>query len=40
MAKVLVVDDDEGMRLTLEHSLKAAGYEVTLAADGVKALAL
>lgn len=40
MARVLVVDDDEGMRLTLERSLKAAGYEVTLAADGVQALEL
>lgn len=34
MARVLVIDDEADMRSFLEETLKAAGYEVALAADG------
>jgi two-component system response regulator MprA len=41
MAKrVLVVDDDLGMRETLAAALELDGYETTLAADGLAALDL
>jgi two-component system, OmpR family, alkaline phosphatase synthesis response regulator PhoP len=36
--RILVVDDEEAIRFGLEESLKAAGYEVTSAADGPDAL--
>ena len=36
--KILVVDDDKMMLETIAHSLKADGYEIITAADGVKAL--
>lgn len=39
MTKVLIVDDDSAMRITLTRILVAAGYDVTVAADGVKGLA-
>ena len=34
MSKILVIDDEESIRLLLEVSLKHKGYEVVLAADG------
>lgn len=36
--KILVVDDDKMMLEAIAHSLKADGYEIITAADGVKAL--
>ncbi len=38
MTRVLVVDDERGLRRALGINLKARGYEVTLAADGQSAL--
>ncbi len=38
--RVLVVDDDSGVRSTLGKMLTAAGYEVILAADGAEATRL
>jgi DNA-binding NtrC family response regulator len=40
MAQILVVDDEEAIRLTLETLLQRRGYEVTTAASGAEALAL
>ncbi|MFI1580143.1 response regulator transcription factor [Embleya sp. NPDC020630] len=37
---VLVVDDDPSIRRALERGLRLAGYHVTLAADGTRALDL
>jgi two-component system response regulator MprA len=37
--EILVVDDDQAVRDSLERSLKYSGYEITTAADGVEALA-
>ena len=37
---VLVADDDEGFRATLEDMLRAAGHAVTTAADGAEAIAI
>ena len=37
--RILVVDDDEGIRLQLSWQLEADGYEVDTAADGASALA-
>src|SRR5271167_263239 len=34
MARILVIDDDPDMRAMLEQTLKSAGHEVILAADG------
>jgi len=34
MARILIIDDDSSLRMTLGEVLKAAGYEVILAADG------
>jgi DNA-binding NtrC family response regulator len=34
MARILVIDDDADMRTLLEHTLRSAGHEVALAADG------
>jgi two-component system, NtrC family, response regulator AtoC len=34
MARILVIDDDPDTRAMLEQTLKHAGYEVILAADG------
>ncbi|HBL23369.1 MAG TPA: sigma-54-dependent Fis family transcriptional regulator, partial [Deltaproteobacteria bacterium] len=36
---VLVVDDDNHMRIALKESLIRAGYNVALAEDGKKAMA-
>jgi two-component system, OmpR family, KDP operon response regulator KdpE len=38
VTRVLVVDDERGLRRALGINLKARGYEVTLAADGQSAL--
>ena len=38
--KMLIVDDDSGMRLTLEGIIEDEGYEVVSAADGYQALEL
>jgi len=38
--KILVVDDDRGVRTSLERALRFEGYEVTTAGDGVAALDL
>ena len=35
---VLVVDDEEGLRLYLQTALEDAGFTVTTAADGLEAL--
>ena len=34
MARILVIDDAADMRTLLEHTLRSAGHEVVLAADG------
>src|SRR5713226_2940794 len=34
MTRILVIDDDPDMRALLEQTLKSAGHEVALAADG------
>jgi len=39
MAKILIVDDDKGIREILEIALFQEGYEVVSAPDGMKALA-
>lgn len=38
MAKILLVDDEEGLRMLLGRQLRRAGHEVCLAEDGVAAL--
>src|SRR5512137_2859782 len=38
MARLLVVDDDEGLRSFLEAALSSEGHDVTLAVDGADAL--
>ena len=38
LGRVLVVDDDEMLRTILGRMLSEAGYDVTLAADGLEAL--
>ena len=38
MKKILVVEDDESLRLLYHDELAKAGYEVILAADGKEAL--
>lgn len=38
--RVLVIDDEEGMRVTLAASLELEGYEVVEARDGIHALEL
>ena len=38
MTRVLIVDDERGLRRALGINLKARGYDVTLAADGKSAL--
>jgi len=38
--RVLVVDDEEGMRQFVDMVLRSAGYETTLAADGDDAMAV
>jgi CheY-like chemotaxis protein len=38
MSKILIIDDDPDIRAVLGWSLKSAGYEVALAADGREGL--
>jgi FixJ family two-component response regulator/outer membrane lipoprotein-sorting protein len=38
MAKIIVIDDEEGMRYVLSNILKKAGYDVVTAVDGKNAL--
>jgi CheY-like chemotaxis protein len=38
--RILVIDDDEGVRMTVEHVLKAAGYQLMIANDGKHAINL
>jgi CheY-like chemotaxis protein len=38
MRRILVVDDEEAIRLLYKEELTDAGYEVELAADGMEAL--
>ena len=38
MAKILVIDDDAGMRRTISRILSHAGHEVTEAADGLEGM--
>ena len=40
MARILVIEDDPGMRDLMEKSLEEAGHEVFLAADGKQGLKL
>lgn len=40
MAKILIVDDDQGMREMLEIMLQKEGYDVTSIGDPVKAVDL
>lgn len=39
MPRILIIDDDEAMRLTLSRTLREAGYEVATAADGAAGIA-
>ena len=38
MGRILLVDDDEGMRLMVARILRSAGHIVTLATDGAECL--
>lgn len=38
MSKILLVDDEEGIRLILGRQLKRAGHEITQASDGMEAV--
>ncbi|MCX5728981.1 MAG: hypothetical protein NTZ28_09115 [Nitrospirae bacterium] len=40
MATILIIDDDDLIRVLLRSALEAAGYEVTEAANGRQGLAL
>jgi DNA-binding response OmpR family regulator len=40
MSRILVVDDDIDLRLTMQEMLQAEGYEVSVAADGAQGIAL
>ncbi len=40
MARILVIDDDEMVRFTLDHILKSGGHEVVAAASGGEGLRL
>jgi CheY-like chemotaxis protein len=40
MTRILLIDDEEQVRLTLTALLQAAGYEVVAAADGQEGLSL
>lgn len=39
MKTILIIDDDEVVRLELQRALKGAGFEVALAVDGTDGLA-
>jgi CheY-like chemotaxis protein len=36
--RILVVDDDDGVRVAVAHILRAAGYRIALACDGKEAM--
>ena len=38
MPRILVIDDDPDMRAMLDQTLKSAGFEPLLAADGIEAM--
>lgn len=38
MARILVVDDDAGIREVLDFALRKAGFEVVMAANGIEAM--
>jgi CheY-like chemotaxis protein len=38
MQRILIVEDEDGIRLTLRDYLKMRGYEVLVASDGVGAI--
>ena len=38
MEKILIVDDEEGMRLAMSEALKRAGYITETSVDGISAL--
>src|SRR5258706_8011614 len=38
MKKIVVVDDEQSVRLSIEQALKSAGHKVTLAARGVEGI--
>lgn len=40
MALILVIDDDEDMRMVTQEILESAGFEVVLASDGAQGLKL
>ncbi len=40
MARILLIDDDEGLRFVMAEGLRSAGHEVTEAADGNEGLRL
>jgi DNA-binding response OmpR family regulator len=40
MSRILVIDDDIDLRLTMQEMLQAEGYEVSVAADGAQGIAL
>src|SRR5580765_2140938 len=40
MAKILVIDDDQGIRRLLDSLLRRKGYDVVLAENGLKGLEL
>src|SRR5258707_6696154 len=40
MAKVLLADDEEGLRVMMGRQLRRAGHEVSLAEDGLEAVEL
>jgi CheY-like chemotaxis protein len=40
MATILIIDDEESVRLLLRSTLRAAGHEVVEAANGREGLAL
>ena len=40
MQKILIVEDDLAIQALLHDFIQEAGYEVTLASDGVEALCL
>jgi DNA-binding response OmpR family regulator len=40
MSHILVIDDDIDLRVIMQEALQAAGYEVSMAADGAQGIAL
>jgi DNA-binding response OmpR family regulator len=40
MTKILVIDDDAAVRMTIEHLLRDAGYDVLTAEDGMLGMAM